>query len=380
MSDRNSVNHMTFMAKERATLQAFVPGLDEQLAAIALADLEQPGNPGLPAFKALGGPGLLVPAEYGGKGVTPLQAVRIQRAVGSRSPSLAVASTMHHFSVASLVEASIGSDGPEWMLLEAIAKDNLLLASGFAEGRAGAAILSPTLRAVRRGGNLVVSGAKKPCTLSRSMDLLTASVEVDGQLAVALIPAGSPGITVKPFWNSFVLAGAESDEVVLKDVEVPQDLVVMTETTADQQLDELQTSGFLWFELLVTGSYLGVASALAERVLAIGKADAVERAMLLIEAESAMTTLEGVARAMGEGERGQDMFAKVLCARYAVQEAIGRIARRSVELLGGMAYIGSGDVAYLSAASAALMFHPPSRTRMSQQLCDYYAGAPLRVA
>jgi hypothetical protein len=42
-------------------------------------------------------------------------AVRIQRAVGSRSPSLAVATTMHHFSVASLVEltaAGNGSDQP----------------------------------------------------------------------------------------------------------------------------------------------------------------------------------------------------------------------------------------------------------------------------
>ncbi|WP_327582316.1 acyl-CoA/acyl-ACP dehydrogenase [Nonomuraea sp. NBC_00507] len=376
---------MRFMEKERETLQEFLPGLDAELTRHSLTDLERPGNPALSTFKAARGPGLLVPAQYGGLGATPLQAIRIQRAIGSRSPSLAVASTMHHFSVASLVEASLGSDGLEWMLLEAIAKDNLLLASGFAEGRTGAAILSPTLHAVRRGTTLVVSGSKKPCTLSHSMDLLTASVAVTDehgrdQLAVALIPAGSPGIEVKPFWNSFVLAGAESDEVVLKDVEVPQDLVVMTETTEDRQLDELQTSGFLWFELLVTASYLGAASALAEKVLADGKADAVERAALIIEADAAMTTLEGVAHAMGDGERGQDMFAKALVARYAVQDAIGRITRRAVELLGGMSYIGSGDVAYLSAASAALMFHPPSRTRMSQALCDYVTGHPLRVA
>ncbi|GGO03323.1 oxidoreductase [Microbispora rosea subsp. aerata] len=376
---------MEFMAKERAELEHFLPGLDDKLAAVPLADLERPGNPGLPAFKAAGGPRLLVPTEFHGLGATPLQAVRVHRALGSRSPSLAIAATMHGFSVAGLVEVSQTSTGFEWMLLEGIARENLLLASAFAEGRTGAPILSPTLRAVRRGDNLVVSGSKKPCTLSRSMDMLTASVTVaddEGRdrLAVVLIPAGSPGIEIRPFWNSFVLAGAESDEVVLKDVEVSRHLVVMTEATEDQQLDELQSGTFLWFELLVSASYLGVASALAERVLLAGKADAVERAALIIEAEAAMTTLEGVARAMGDGERGQDMFAKALCARYAVQDAIGRIARRATELLGGMAYIGSGDVAYLSAASAALMFHPPSRARMSQQLCDYFAGQPLRVA
>jgi alkylation response protein AidB-like acyl-CoA dehydrogenase len=216
------------------------------------------------------------------------------------------------------------------------------------------------------------------------MDLLTASVVVtddDGreQLAVALIPAGSPGVEILPFWNSPVLAGAESDEVVLKDVEVHRELVVRTDTTADQQLDELQTSGFLWFELLITGSYLGMAGALVERVLALEKVAASDCAALACELTAAMTTLDGVARSMQSGAGGHDMLATVLSARYAVQDAIGRSTRAAVEALGGMAYIGSGDVAYLAAASAALAFHPPSRARMAQPLCEYFAGGPLRV-
>lgn len=375
---------MTFLEVERATLERYLPGLDQTLAGYALGELEQPGNPALAAFKSAGGAALLVPAEHQGAGATALDAVRVQRAIGARSPSLAVATTMHHFSVASLVEASNAGNGFEWMLLEAIARDKLLLASGFAEGQTGAAILAPSIRAEQRGDSYLVSGRKKPCSLSRSMDLLTASVAIRGadgrdQLAVALIPAGSPGLEVLPFWNSPVLAGAESDEVVLKDVEVHKDLVVITDTTADQQLDELQTSGFLWFELLVTGSYLGIASALVERVLAAGKATAGERAALAGEVTAAMTTLEGIAYAMQAGEGGQHMFAKVLCARYAVQDAIARTTRAAVESLGGMAYLGSGDVAYLAAASAALAFHPPARSRMGGSLCDYFAGEPLRV-
>ncbi|MGW5611621.1 acyl-CoA dehydrogenase [Streptomyces sp. NPDC003753] len=374
---------MQFLETERATLERFMPGLDADLTRIPLAELEKPGNPALALFKAAGGPNLLIPTEQGGDGATPLEAVRAQRAIGARSPSLGVATTMHHFSVASLAEASLG-DGFEWMLLEGIAAGRLLLASGFAEGRSGAAILSPTLRAVRRGGNLIVTGSKKPCSLSRSMDLLTASVAVtdeDGRerMAVAVIPVDSPGLEVRPFWNNFVLAGAESDEVVLKDVEVPKRLVVMTDSSEDQRPDKLQTSGFIWFELLVTASYLGAASALVEGVLSAGKADAVERAALVIEVEAAMTMLEGVARAKEAGEEGEEMLARVLCVRYAVQDAIGRIQRRAVELLGGMSYIGSSDAAYLSAACAGLMFHPPSRPHMSDQLCDHFAGRPLRV-
>lgn len=374
---------MHFLETERATLERFMPGLDAGLAAVPLAELERPGNPALALFKASGGPNLLIPAEQGGHGATPLEAVRAQRAVGARSPSLGVATTMHHFSVAGLAEASLG-DGFEWMLLEGIAAGRLLLASGFAEGRSGASVLSPTLRAVRRDGNLVVTGSKKPCSLARSMDLLTASVAVtddDGRdrMAIAVIPADSPGLEVRPFWTTFALAGAESEEVVLTDVEVPRRLVVMTDSGDDQRPDKLQSSGFVWFELLVTASYLGAASALVEAVLAAGKADAVERAALVVEAEAAMAMLEGVARAKEAGEDGDGMLARTLCVRYAVQDTIGRITRRAVELLGGMSYIGSSDAAYLSAACAGLMFHPPSRTHMSDPLCDHFAGLPLRV-
>ncbi|MEV6210449.1 acyl-CoA dehydrogenase family protein [Kitasatospora sp. NPDC051914] len=374
---------MHFLETERAALQRFMPGLDEDLARIPLAELESPGSPGLSMLKAAGGPSMLIPTAQGGNGASALEATRVQRAIGARSPSLGVASTMHHFSVASLAEASLG-DGFEWMLLEGIAAGQLLVASGFAEGRSAAAILSPTLRAVPRGDNLIVTGSKKPCSLSRSMDLLTASVAVtddDGRerMAVAVIPADSPGLEIRPFWNNFALAGAESDEVVLKDVEVPPRLVVMTDSTENQQPDKLQTSGFIWFELLAAASYLGAASALVEGVLSAGRAAAVERAALVTEAEAAMTMLEGVARAKDAGEQGEEMLAKVLCVRYAVQDAIGRINRRAVELLGGTSFIGSGDAAYMSAACAGLMFHPPSRTHMSDQLCDYFAGRPLRI-
>jgi alkylation response protein AidB-like acyl-CoA dehydrogenase len=77
-----------------------LPGLDEELAKIPLLEMEKPGNPAIKLFREHGGPGLLIPARYGGKGATQLQAVRLQRALASRSPSLAVATSMHHSAVA----------------------------------------------------------------------------------------------------------------------------------------------------------------------------------------------------------------------------------------------------------------------------------------
>jgi len=180
-----------------------------------------PGSGALQKFRELGGPALLVPAEYEGKGATLLDAVRIQRAVGSRSPSLAVATTMHHFSVASLVELTAAGNGFEWAMLMAIAENSWLLSSGFAEGKPGQHILTPTMRARPADGGITVSGVKKPCSLTWSMNLMSASVAVadpaigTDRMAVVLIPADSAGIERAPFWQTTVLAGAESDQVTL---------------------------------------------------------------------------------------------------------------------------------------------------------------------
>ncbi|MDI1461125.1 acyl-CoA dehydrogenase family protein [Catellatospora sp. KI3] len=377
---------MRFLERERAVLGKLLPGLDEALAALGLTALERPGSPGIAAFRDAGGPGLLVATAHGGAGATAVQAIQVQRAIGARSPSLAVATTMHHFSMAGLVVVSEISNGFEWMLMEGIARESKLLASGFAEGTSGQNILAPGLRVAPADGGVRVTGAKRPCSLSASMDLLTASILVprlDGtgdQLAIALIPAGSDGMSVSPFWGSFALAGAESDQVVLDDVFVPDELLVRTDSAPGQALDGIQIAGFLWFEVLMTASYLGAASALVERVLGQDRIPELERVRLVCDIEAAMAAVETIAARLDSGARDAAALAESLYARYAAQDAIARIVPRAVELLGGMAYFAADDVAYLSACANGLSLHPPSRSRMAGPLVAQLAGQPLTIA
>ncbi|MFD9689460.1 acyl-CoA dehydrogenase family protein [Kitasatospora sp. NPDC059146] len=376
---------MRFLHRERAALETHLTGLDAALAAQPLERLESAPSPAIGAFRAAGGPGLLVPRALGGKGVSALEAVRVQRAVGARCPSLAVATTMHHFSVAGLVRAATPG-APEERLLASIAADGLLLASAFAEGRAGQNILKPHITARRRGEQVVLNGSKMPCSLSRSMDLLTASVllaDQDGveRLAVALVPASTPGIEVRPFWRNAVLAGAESEEVVLTEVELDQEMVLVTEVTADAVPDDLNTAGFLWFELLLTAGYLGVASALVERVLTKPGGPPQDPTGPLVEVEAAMLAVESVARAMADPDQPWDdgLLAAALAARYAAEDAIARTTRGCLAALGGMAFVGSAEGSYLASAAGALGFHPPARARMAGPLREYLDGRPLRI-
>ncbi len=375
---------MNLLRAERDTLDGYIPGLDKYLSEIPLLELETPGNGALQKFRELGGPALLVPAEYGGKGACLLDAVRIQRAVGSRSPSLAVATTMHHFSVASLVELTAAGNGFEWAMLMAIAENSWLLSSGFAEGKPGQHILTPTMRGVLADGGITVTGTKKPCSLTWSMNLMSASVAIadpdstgTDRLAVVLIPADSPGIERAPFWQTTALAAAESDQVTLTEVFVPEALIFYPQE--GESMDPIQARGFVWFELLVSASYLGAATNLAERVITRGRGSDEDRAGLAIELEAAAAALEQVAAFAATSGDNDALRARALYARFATERAIERVVMPAAAILGGMSFIESPEIAYLLGATRALAFHPPSRAAAAGPIARYLAGGPLTL-
>jgi len=198
---------------------------------------------------------------------------------------------------------------------------------------------------------------------------------MDAGLAAVIIPASHPGIERRPFWQTPILAGAESDEVVLRDVSVPEE--DFQPLGGAGRSDAVQDVGFLWFELLITASYLGIASALVERVLTSSRGGPTERVSLAAELEGAMSALEGIARAMIAGERGNDQLARVILVRYAAHAAIDRASSLAVELLGGMSFIQSPEVAYSFAATRRLSLHPPPRLASSKRLDMYLLGDPL---
>lgn len=375
---------MRFLVRERERLNALLPALGKSLATTPFEELERPGGPAISLFREGGGAALLIPKQFGGLGADPVDAARVQRAVGAWSPSLAIATTMHHFSLAGLIETERIESGPAGWLLRAVADQNLLLASGFAEGVTGASVLRSSITARRDGREYVVSGSKKPCSLAKSMDILTASITIqedDGssKLAVALIPANSPGIEVRPFWQNPALAAAESDEVVLTDVRVATELVVPIDDTPEGGIDPVQLVGFLWFEMLMCASYLGAVSALAERVFARGRANEHVRTSILVDLENAAMAVESLAAEIRDGHQGDETLARSLFCRYALQEAIDRVAPRCVEALGGMSYIGGSEITYLAACTTALRFHPPGRTVTAPALDAWLSGSPLRI-
>lgn len=379
---------MEFMQVDRETCESLIPGLLGALSDVPFTELESESGPAIGIFRDHGGSNLLVPAAFGGQDATALQAARVVRALGAVAPSLSVATAMHHFSIGTLFGVAdtfaAGTDLDD-MLLKRVAAERLLVCSAFAEGRTNQGILTPTMQARPVDGGYLLTGSKKPCSLSRSMDLITASVgmpQPDGssEMGFLILPADTPGISIHPFWNTPVLVGAESNELRLDDVFVTDRQILQPPAELAEALSELQEVGLIWFQMIVCAAYTGMASSLVDRVLRRGRGAPADRAQLAMTIETAAHLTEGLARRVMDDDTDNDGLAAALVSRFAVQRLIAEATAQAVELLGGMAFISSSDVAYLAAATRAIAFHPPSRTSTLDGLLDYWTGQPLVVA
>ena len=362
---------LSLLNRSRDLLERYAPGFDERLAAIPSAQREAPQSEVIALFKQHGPVGLLVNREAGGLGANILDAVHVQIALGARSPSLAVASTMHQFSVASLLALTQNGGGAEGLLLAAVAQNRLLLSSGFAEGTSGAGILDSAMQAVHTPDGVLLSGSKKPCCLGQSMDLLTASYirQTPGgeELMVALIPATAAGISRNPFWQNSALAGAESIEVRLNEVLVPERMVFSAGYT--HQLGDVQTVGFIWFELLICASYVGACASLIESVTDAARWTAHHRVDLAADLQLAISALEGAALDIERNPQDlPNVLARLLLVRYGIEQRLAQLSDQAHAMLGGMAFITSNLSSNGLMACRGLQFHPPARISMATNL------------
>jgi hypothetical protein len=73
------------------------------------------------------------------------------------------------------------------------------------------------------------------------------------------------------------------------------------------------------------------------------------------------------------------LLARALCARFATERAIERVAMTAAAALGGMSFIESPEIAYLLGATRAIAFHPPSRAAAAGPIARYLADGPLTL-
>ncbi|MFB8116059.1 MULTISPECIES: hypothetical protein [unclassified Streptomyces] len=345
-------------------LDAMADGLHAALATRPAVEYEQDSGPVYAALKRSRATTMLIPAACGGRGASAVEAVRFQVALGALAPSAAVATTMHHYKIAALGRVAATGDERAAAILAELAGGARLVASGGAESMPGRDLRSLGSHAVRGPDGYRVTGLKRPCSLSTSMDTMSLMVELrapDGTpegYAQAFVDAGAQGLEREPFWQSPAFRAAESHAVRLDAVRVAPERVFPLLGEAGRRF---ATDCYTWFQLLISASYLGVACCLAEATPEERRAGS--RAWN--EAAEGIRGLEaGLVEAAHAVDAGADAAEQLDAATRARDLVEDRLAGHGGQLLraaGGGAFARTCFHALLAGALNAIAFHPPQR-------------------
>ncbi len=350
-------------------------------------------EPGLAALRECGWPGLAVPTLFRGGGASLLECAAAQRALAGADPGLAVAVNMHLFSVGLMVEHWRRRTDVSWLLLEAIATQQRLVASAFAEPALAGAVTRSTLRAQRVPGGWEVTGVKTPCSMAAQADLVCLQFIDDTtapNLLVALLPTTAPGLSVSRTWDTLGMRGSGSDTLRLERCHIPEELVFYQAPVGADD-DDVVAAGLVWFCLTAVAVYLGIAqAALALAGTALGRLrvshlDAPRAALPSYQAAlgapvAALLAVEsacaGLAARMDGGADPRQLVAAALAVKQHAITVVPEMVGALVEACGGVAFGRSFGLERLWRDTQAIRFHPPAGPATRQYLARVALGLP----
>jgi alkylation response protein AidB-like acyl-CoA dehydrogenase len=168
------------------------------------------------------------PAEWGGRGWTPLQ-----RHIWHEEMQLACVPAPLAFNATMVgpVIAAFGNEEQKKRFLPATANLDIWWCQGFSEPEAGSDLASLRTTAVRDGDDWIVNGQKTWTTLGQHADWIFCLVRTDPGAAkrqrgisFLVFPMDSPGVSLRPI--ELIDGGHEVNEVFFTDVRVPAENLI----------------------------------------------------------------------------------------------------------------------------------------------------------
>jgi len=175
--------------------------------------------------------GYAIPAEWGGLGLDLTQDVELAMEFGYTTLSLRSMFGTNN-GIAGQVLVGFGTDEQRKTWLERIASGEVVASFALTEPGAGSNPAGLRTRARRDGGDWVIDGQKQYITNAPIADLFVVFARTaDAQpgnpgIAVFLVPAHTPGVTVGPKDRKMGQEGAWTSDVTFTDVRVPAEALI----------------------------------------------------------------------------------------------------------------------------------------------------------
>lgn len=323
-----------------------VPAEDETV------ELDRVPNDILAEMKDMGLFGVTISESYGGSGFNVSQYIKFIQELSWALPAFRSILSMN-VGMTGMAITHSGTDEQRAHWLPKIASGETICCFALSEPDSGSDAAALTTRAVRDGDDYILNGVKRYISNApfAQLGMIMARTNKENlpkntHVSAFLVPLDLPGVTIGKPDKKLGQSGSQIADVILEDVRVP----------ANALLGGVEGRGFKAAMQTIDTGRLSVAAAsvgYAKRMLDYALNYAMERKAFgerianfqLIQAMLADSKAEIYAAecmikdATSRADKGDDIIVDAACTKMFASEMCGRVADRTVQILGGAGYL-----------------------------------------
>lgn len=300
---------------------------------------------------AIGLFGYAIPQEWGGLGLDLTQDVELAMEFGYTSLALRSMFGTNN-GIAGQVLVGFGTDEQKEHWLERIASGDVVASFALTEAGAGSNPAGLRTKAMRDGADWVINGNKRFITNAPLAELFivfarTRAADSDGPgIAVFLVPADTPGVSVGPKDRKMGQEGAWTSEITFTDVRLPESALVGGDEDSGYRaaMTSLARGRVHIAALSVGAAQRALDESVAYSVVteqggtAIGEFQLVQ-AMLADQQTGVMAGRALVREVAARYVSGEDRRLGPSAAKLFCTEMVGKVADLAVQIHGGSGYM-----------------------------------------
>ena len=322
-----------------------------------------------------------VPQELGGAGLSLLGLCAAQEKLAEGAPATALGVNMHLFSIGLVAEMwRHEPDERVEAFLRGVGEGHLIVGASVSEAEtSGNNFRHAATRAERVEGGYRVTGRKIFASISPVMTAYTTHALYEdpdrGPLLVHfLVLRDSPGLEILDNWDAMGMRPTGSNDVVLNEVFVPDELVVAERPAG--RLDEFAINSHKWFGLTFGAVYTGVAGG-AKRYVEDYARERIRKpyprpmshfpsiqflvAEMEVRIQASRALVWKTAHELGHGPATTEReFAAALTAKYLATENAVKIVDMAMSVTGGSGFLRNKPLERLYRDVRGAKVHPPS--------------------
>lgn len=339
------------LSEEQKTLQESVRQFaSRELPEIARqieASDEPPGIELRKRYADLGYLGVNLASEFGGAGMTHLDAVLVLEEIAKVSIAVAFPVFESCFGPC-LAIAHFGSDALKQKILPKVCSGEAVVAVSMSEPEAGSALTDLTTRARTDGSEVVLNGTKRWCSGAGHAEAYVVYCRMNDApgaagIGAVLVEKGASGFTFGKREQHMGFRGVTSADMYFDDVRVPAANIIVPAGGFGKLMDafDLERCGNTTMSLAVAQSAFDFVLAYCQQRRQFGKALVEFQAVQLQIAEMKMQ-LEAARlllyRAVTNAESGLPSMGESSIAKCFANETVRTVTGKAMQLMGGYGY------------------------------------------